>query len=405
MKRVIPLILITCGLISAQIHACTTAIVSGKFTADGRPLLFKHRDTGKLQNKLMFFSDGKYEYMGLVNSEDVDGIELWAGCNSTGFAIMNSASYNLNENDTTSLADREGIVMKLALQTCATVDDFEALLQRLPKPLGVEANFGVIDAKGGAAYFETAQRDYVKIDVNDPKVAPFGYVIRTNYSFARDQDKGYGYIRYMNAEKLFYQAAATGDLTARFILQDVSRSLSHSLTGDNLLDDLPRDCKNSKFVHFQDYIPRKSSAATTVVQGVRPDESPEFTTMWTILGWQLCSVAVPVWIKGGKDLPPMMLAAENGLAPLCNMAMTLKNRCFPITRGSGGKYMNLAPLVNKKGTGILQVLKPLDCSILKKTEESLAEWRKQPLSAKSVQSHYRWLEEEVTQFYQKHFGL
>lgn len=404
MKRLIPFILIVCGLIT-HLHACTTAIVSGKFTPDGRPLLFKHRDTGKLQNKLMFFTDGKYNYMGLVNAADLEGKELWAGINSAGFAIMNSASYNLNENDTTSLKDREGIVMKMALQSCATVDDFEALLRRLPKPLGVEANFGVIDAEGGAAYFETAQRDFVKIDVNDPQLAPFGYVIRTNYSFARDQDKGYGYIRFMNAEKLFYQAAATGDLSARFILQDVSRCLDHSLTGVNLWDDLPRNCKDAKFISFEDFIPRHSSAATTVVHGVRPDESPEFTTMWTILGWQLCSVAVPAWIKGGKDLPPMMLAGENGLAPLCDKAMTLKKRCYPITRGSGRKYMNVAPLINKEETGILQTLKPLESKILKKTDAYLNEWRQGDLSAENVKKYYQWIQEEVTKFYKEKFSL
>ena len=38
--------------------ACTTTIISGKATADGRPLLFKHRDTGATQNKVMFFDDG-----------------------------------------------------------------------------------------------------------------------------------------------------------------------------------------------------------------------------------------------------------------------------------------------------------------------------------------------------------
>ena len=81
-------------------HACTTAIVSGKFTVDGRPLLFKHRDTGFTQNKLMYFKDGKYDYIGTVNSADKEGNEIWAGFNSAGFAIMNSEAYNLNVGDT-----------------------------------------------------------------------------------------------------------------------------------------------------------------------------------------------------------------------------------------------------------------------------------------------------------------
>ena len=38
-----------------------------------------------------------------------------------------------------------------------------------------------------------------KFDVNDPAVAPNGYLIRTNYSVAGEENKGYGYIRYATA--------------------------------------------------------------------------------------------------------------------------------------------------------------------------------------------------------------
>ena len=47
---------------------CTTAIVSGKYTVDGRPLLFKNRDTGFAQNKLMYLTDGKYDYTGILQN-------------------------------------------------------------------------------------------------------------------------------------------------------------------------------------------------------------------------------------------------------------------------------------------------------------------------------------------------
>ena len=52
-----------------SIFPCTTAIVSGKFTKNGRPLLLKHRDSGFMQNKLMFFEDGKYDYCDLLLRE------------------------------------------------------------------------------------------------------------------------------------------------------------------------------------------------------------------------------------------------------------------------------------------------------------------------------------------------
>ena len=165
MKRTLFIFLLS-FIISFPVLACTTAIISGKYTADGRPLLYKHRDTGSLQNKLMYFTDGKYSYTGIVNSSDKAGKEVWGGYNSTGFAIMNSASYNLNP-DEDGKDELEGVVMKLALQRCSTLADFERLLDSLPKPMYVSANFGVIDAQGGAAYYETGDYTYKKFDAND----------------------------------------------------------------------------------------------------------------------------------------------------------------------------------------------------------------------------------------------
>ena len=396
MKKTIYLLILFVSTVSSLLPACTTAIVSGRGTPDGRPLLFKHRDTGELNNKLIFFNDGRYDYIGLVNAPDSLGSEVWAGTNSAGFAIMNSASYNLNESDTTSIKDREGELMKLALQTCETVNDFQILLDALPKPLGVEANFGVIDAMGGAAYFETSNFDFVKIDANDPMTAPFGYVIRTNYSFARDQDKGYGYIRYATAEDLFYQATAENNLSYRFLLQDVSRCLKHSLTGTDLTENIPKSEETPFFVHFQDYIPRHSSASTVVVQGIRENESPDRTTMWTILGFQLCSVAVPTWVAAGPELPTVLTADEGFTAPLCDWALELKKRCCPIERGSGSKYINLSALFNEEKTGILQTILPVEKEILLYTEEKLHGWQTTGMKKKEIQSSYEWFDKTIS---------
>ena len=320
-------ILLTVTLILIIVYssfACTTTIVSGKATVDGRPLLFKHRDTGDSQNKVMFFEDGNYEYIGLVNAKDTDGKEVWAGCNSAGFAIMNSATYNQNLSDTTKLKDREGFVMKQALQECTNLQDFEELLKKLPKPLGVDANFGVIDASGGAAYYETNNYKFTKYDVNDPAVAPYGYIIRTNYAFTGERHEDYGVIRYQTATEMFEQAYASNSLSHKFLLQDVSRSLNHSLTKTNLREQIPATEDSKAFVNFKDFIPRYYSSATTCIQGVKNDESAELTTMWTILGFQLSSVAIPTWIAGGKEMPKILMVDSTGTAPLCDKALTLK---------------------------------------------------------------------------------
>lgn len=375
---------------------CTTAIVSGKYTPDGRPLLWKHRDTGFTDNRMVYFTDGKWDYIGLVNSVDPANSEVWAGCNLEGFAIMNSASYNLKpDDDDTKLKDREGIIMKLALMNCRTLEDFENMLDTLPKPLGIEANFGVIDAYGGAAYYECNNFEWKKIDANDPAVAPFGYLIRTNYSFTGSADDGYGYIRYMNAENLFYNAAAQNGLTPEFLLQQCSRSLSHSLTGRDLVKEYSSASERQAFVHFEDFIPRSSSVATVVVQGVKPGESGKNAAIWTILGWQLTSIAVPVFVAAGDNMPEILTADENGNAPLCDIALELKDRCYPIKRGSGMRYMNITALINGSGKGIMQLIKPVEDKILKETKAKLKEWRENDMPQHEIVDYYKRLNETV----------
>ena len=57
MKKIILAILATFAVSGA--YACTSAIVSGKNTVNGRPLLWKHRDTGEENNILiLLYSDG-----------------------------------------------------------------------------------------------------------------------------------------------------------------------------------------------------------------------------------------------------------------------------------------------------------------------------------------------------------
>jgi len=393
------------SLLASPLTACTTAIISGTATVDGRPLLFKHRDTDSLDNKLMFFDEGQYDYIGLINSSDSLGKQVWAGCNSAGFAIINSASYNLNLQDTSSVKDREGIIMKQALQRCATLADFEEMLRRLTKPMGAEANFGVIDAHGGAAYYETGNDSFTKYDVNDPSVAPFGYIIRTNYSYVGEREEDYGLIRYQTAEDLFYTAYNSGALSSTFLLRDVSRCLKHSLTRTDLTLDLPPDGETPRFVFFRDFIPRYYSSATIAVQGVKADEPPALTTMWTILGFQLCSVAVPVWVEGGNRLPDCLTAGGSRHALLCDWALQLKKRCIPMDRGSGQNYLNLAVVCNRRETGILQQNILFEKDILQESESRLATWRTNGITPDTVREYYRWLDHEIRDHYRGTFGF
>jgi len=51
-----------------KVPACTTAVISGRATADGRPILWKNRDTSQAHNEVVLFTDGEYRVLAVVNA-------------------------------------------------------------------------------------------------------------------------------------------------------------------------------------------------------------------------------------------------------------------------------------------------------------------------------------------------
>ena len=411
MKKLIILLFIFIALIYAQqANSCTVAVISGKYTKDGRPLLWKNRDTWAIHNQIMYFNDGKYSFMGLVNSKDTKGKSVWIGMNDQGFAIMNSASYNLNLGDTTKLNGLEGRIIKQALATCVTVEDFENYLKNLEKPTRLEANFGVIDAQGGAMLFELGNQKYTKFDANDPSVAPFGYILRTNYSFTGAfNEESSGYIRSNTVDDLFYNAFSTNTFDAQFILQDVTRGLKHSLLNTDLYQqyaDVPENTHTFSFFH--DFVPRKSSASACVVQGVKKGENPDYTTLWSAVGFPLTSIVMPTWLKAGNNFPEILKSNDKLKdSPICNAALSLKKELFPIRWGKFATkyYININALTNADKTGIRQKIKPDEDEIFNQTYKKLNEWRNSGMKKSSVTQFYTWLNTYVKTSYKNNFNI
>lgn len=384
--------------------ACTSAIITGKATPDGRPLMWKHRDTGTDWNHIAFFRGEKYAFSGLINSDDHTG-DVWTGMNEAGFAIMNTASYNLKDDDVKEM-DGEGRLMRLALGVCKDVKDFEHFLDTLSRPMRVEANFGVIDAFGGAAYYETNNTRYIKRDANDPALAPEGYLIYTNFSFHGRKDEGLGYVRYHTAEMLFHTFEKE-DFTPAVILSRCSRSFLNSLLGYDLKDDEFSPNRANGFCVEQDYIPRKESSASLVIQGVKPGMNPELTTMWTVLGYPPASVALPVWVKTAEDIPVLLAASkETGHAPLCEKAVELEQQIFPVKRGNGKKYIHWRLLYNGEQTGIMQRIQAVEDRVFTLFQKKEAEWqRENRLNRQEVRELYREATAIIEKAYQKDFNL
>lgn len=397
MKRNIFGLLIAIFLSAAvsEAYACTSAIITGRLTKDGRPLLWKHRDTGELNNRIEYFKGPKYSFLALVNSPDEGGV-AWTGTNSVGFSIMNTASYNLRDDkdgvDDKEM-DQEGVLMFEALGECRTIEDFEKFLKKHKKPFGVEGNFGIIDAEGGAAYFEINNTRWEKIDVNDPKIAPQGYLVYTNHSYTGRINEGMGYIRYTAADtRIKNLIARGGDITPQWIFNNLSRCFYHPVLDIDLRE---KEIGNGWFID-QDFIPRRITSASVVIKGVKRGEDPLNTVMWTVLGYPPTSVAVPLFVKAGENQPSFMTKSDNSKnALLCNMSLKAKSKIFAIKRGNGNKYFNFKALYNRKGDGVMQKMMEAEHKVFSLSNRFIKDHNGKEMGKEELENFYTSLFQEI----------
>lgn len=372
MKRLVPVLLclvvvgfgaaLTAGFAPAgELEECTTAVIAGPATADGNPILWKNRDTDSLSNKVVLVREQPYDYLAVVNAGETSGRIAWGGLNSAGFAIINSVAYNLPQ-ESGEAGDLEGHVMADALRSCATAEDFERYLKaNLGAGLGVQTNFCVIDANGGAAIFETHNHGYQRLNASE---TPEKYLLNTNFSRSGKADRGAGYLRFDRENELF-RAVPAGKLTPGFVLQTAARDLGSTLLRHPDRAEwkrLPAD--QPTWIHANYTIDRGSSACAMVIHGVKRGEDPRYATLWVILGEPVCSVAIPLWVAAGET--PAELR-EGTQAPIYQEALRLQERLRPLKGRDRREYLDLGRLDNRAGTGWLPGHLRLETEILEET--------------------------------------
>ena len=360
-------------------------------------MIFKNRDTKSLHNLSIVVQGPKYRYLAVVNAEDLTPVDAWGGHNEVGFAIINTVAYNLNGDGKDT--DSDGIVMRKALGLCATLEDFEHLIDTLPKPMDLNSNFAVMDAQGGCAYYETGNYGYVKFDVNDPEVAPDGYLMRTNFGTTGDHRFDVGVERYQAITDFMEEACRDKHLEAEYLITHISRYLKHGLTKMDMMDFMPETEYDTRFYPFADYITRYSTASVLLVQGVRPDESPMNTVSWTIMGWPLTTVAMPLVLLPSGKLPAVVTDDGTGHSWLCEKGLELKSRAFSLKRGNTTSYCNLAVLFNKQGTGFLQRILPIEEEVIRKGDDALSELRNNK-GVQALEAYYSWVDAFITERYE-----
>jgi len=388
MKRFLAILLF--ATMSVGAFACTSIIITGKATKDGRPLMWKNTDGSDYYcaQRFSYHAEGKFAWMGLAATAP-NPVNAWFGANEAGFAIMNTASHNLITDPVEKDKRANGYLMKEALDQCVTLKDFLNLLDtintaRIPlTKRNVASHYGVIDAKGGAAYVETRvvndKVEYWVYDVNDPELAPEGWMVYANWSKNGAADMGGGYIRHNNALKIFSEADPR-EFSARFIFDKGSRSFYNSLMDVDYraLVDAGFDM-GTGYIPDSDFIPRNTTYVASVVEGVKSGEDPSLITLWTAQGYPPTSVAIPAWVCGGTEcLNPLLKGDPNNKdnSLICDMSLKLKSQIFDVVRGNGQKYLNFGKLYNVKGDGYIQQLSPVEQNVFDMTDAYLAKWRK-----------------------------
>lgn len=355
-------------------NACTTAVVSGAATADGRPLLWKNRDTKQRDNEVVFIGEGKYPIVAVANAGSSGAI--WMGVNGAGFCIENSLSNDLAVEEQ-SKGPGNGEFMLTALKTCATVEEFADLCRRTDGERSTTANIGVIDAKGGAALFEIGPKLHVRFDAGE--ATERGYLVRSNFSmtangFVGEPDpdglsKVYSSERYSRACSLLERGKqAEGGLGIEYFLRKCARDLA-----DDRGRPVPGTVNASggeppKRIPTKNTISRRTTVSAAVFHGALPGEAPQLTTMWTFLGDPTFSIAIPCWPTSRGVAPE--LDGER-VSELCTQARELRDACYS-DDGEAIDAERLAEIYRRTWS--------IEDEIVRQTQEKLSAWRETPPS-------------------------
>ena len=387
-------------IILSSSWACTSFIISGKATPSGRPMMFKNRDTDELNNRIAHFQGDKYAFMGLVNAPSLDG-EVWAGMNEAGLCIMNTASYNLREDQLDCQMDREGEFMYHVLGQCANIQEFENWLETYPQPWGVEANFGIIDAQGGAAYYEINNHRWIKYDVNDEAN---GYRVVTNFSFAGRYEDYEGWERYQTATTIMQEKfSREKEMTAIDAINYFSRTYRHEVLQLNY-----SPVNTPEYAVDQDFIPRRITSAVVCFEGVMAGDKPLHTVMWTALGYPACAVAIPLLMH--KDHLPTYMKARNEHAKdgqqlnaeICDKSLQIKNEwAFPLHISNGNKYVSIQTILSgaEGKPALIDCAQEVEKKIVKDFMPLYDQWTK---SALSDQVFFKWYDQTAKQWIKKY---
>ena len=273
---------------------CTIGVASGYITADGRPIMWKVRDTSDACQQLIYNSGSPYDYIGVCS----EGSVIYMGLNEVGIASGNSLV------NPSALPNTNSSTQRYILRNYDSLDQIRDYFQLKVEPYSNSGRgcFPFIDAAGNAIMFELNGPDwwleYDSMDSDRGTQGLLGFVIRANefhqHSDGTDDTSIGG--RYESGTYNISGLTDINELSVKTIIQ-----------GNDGTNDF-------EFVRYGPgrslaTISRTSTQSVMLVHGVGPDEDPCLVTMWVILGQSNYGITVPVWIRV-SDIPQCLSSGE-----------------------------------------------------------------------------------------------
>jgi len=366
MKRFKINILIIFALAAAA-EACTIGLALGTATTDGRPIVFKNRDITAWN--LEFRVDtpsGEHAY---VRNSYRGSSTAWMGANEVGFAITQSAAYNVSGGGS-GLSN--GTMMNEALETCETVDDFEDILDATDGGgRSTTANYAVIDAYGNGAIFECSPYAHDRYDADT-----LGIVVRANFAYLGGSGR-VGQNRMERAYQLMADAVRGDSLDAKFVSKYVVADLlypdqdPYPLPWTGSFPSMPAGYVNTGDFTAVQTICNYNTRACGVVQGALTGGDPANILMWCFFGQPVLSLPLPIF-PAAHDEPPQAIGSP---APMCELAEAKSDSAFD---HSTAYYMNTGFLMDEFGEGALQYIWPTLEWAFDTVASVLADWETSP---------------------------
>ena len=300
--------------------ACTAGVADGEVTFDGRPLLWKIRnEIDEINDNHYFAADSEhfpgmgssvYDYLGMGPADDSLEGPVRQGLNSQGLAV----GWNV-------LQDPSGWE-ELHHQALGNYNTLEQVRNFLTGMSDLTTINYFIDSSGNAALWEnqigldqhweyntrSSARDNQWIDVDNADndndhttgtdLSLSGWVVRDNNGHFRIDG---------------------GDILRMDGRYRVGRDIVGQLIFNNGHASILSPSSLSKNFFRNNTLAIDTTVSNMIVHGVKSDEDPRLSTMWTLLGHSETGIFVPVWISGvrtasGNMLPRYLNHADDGIS-------------------------------------------------------------------------------------------